>query len=214
MLAHQLPALPPLQAFLDELPLLFGWLDGTAVFEELPPLPGAQDEDAWSPPPTVATWGAGIPLETVRFAAANHLCVELNYDGRWRQVEPYSLRRSSAGRLLLHAERSDGGGHRTYGVDKIAGLRVTTTPFRPRYPIEFSSRGPLHAPAQSRIPAGSGPGRGSSQGRRTAPAHIYRRGQCGREFRRSRRDPKLRAHMDSRGRPCPGRQGIYAGTRY
>lgn len=143
MLGHQLPALPPLKEFLDELPLLFGWLDGTAEFEELPPLPAGGNEDAWSPPPTVATWRAGVPLETVRFAATNHLCVELRYDGSWRRIEPYSLRRSTAGRLLLHAERSDGTGHRTYGVDKITGLRVTTVPFRPRYPIEFSAHGPL-----------------------------------------------------------------------
>ena len=81
MLAHQLPALPPLQSFLDELPLLFGWLEGTAEFEELPPLPTGRDDEDWSPPPTVATWRVGIPLETVRFAATNHLCVELLYQG-------------------------------------------------------------------------------------------------------------------------------------
>jgi hypothetical protein len=137
MLAHQLPALPPLQSFLDELPLLFGWLEGTADFEDLPPLPMGADEEAWSPPPTVATWRAGIPLETVRFAATNHLCVDLLYDGSWRRIEPYSLRRTSAGRLLLHAERRDGTGHRTYGIDKIGGIRTTSTPFRPRHPIEF-----------------------------------------------------------------------------
>ena len=153
MLGHQLPALPPLEGFFDELPLLFAWLEGTAEFEELAPLPGGTDEGDWSPPPTVTTWRTGIPLETVRFAATNHLCVELLYDGSWRRIEPYSLRRSSSGRLLLHAERSDGEGHRTYGVDKIGGLRVTTVPFRPRYPIEFSAHGPLHAPPQSRNPA-------------------------------------------------------------
>ncbi len=142
--AHQLPALPPLQSFLDELPLLFGWLEGSVEFEELSPLPTTADDDDWSPPPTVATWNAGIPLETVRFAATNHLCVDLLYKGTWRRVEPYSLRRSRAGRLLLHAERSDGGGHRTYGVDEINGIRATT-PFRPRYAIEFSARGPLQA---------------------------------------------------------------------
>jgi hypothetical protein len=139
MLGHQLPALPPLQGFLDELPMLFDWLAGTTEFEALPPLPAEAGEQAWSPPPTIATWRAGIPLETVRFAATNHLCVELHYKGRWRVIEPYSLRRSNAGGLLLHAERSDGAGHRTYRVDEITGLRVTTTPFRPRHRIEFSS---------------------------------------------------------------------------
>jgi len=214
MLAHQLPALPPLQGFLDELPVLFSWLDGTVEFEDLPPLPAGAGEEAWSPPPTVATWGAGIPLETVRFAATNHLCVELHYDGRWRLIEPYSLRRSTAGRLLLHAERADGSGHRTYGVDKIAALRVTTIPFRPRHPIEFSAQGPLRAPVQSRSAARSRIRPAPTRGRRAVPVHVYRCIRCGKEFRHSRRDATLRAHKDPYGYPCSGRQATYLGTRY
>jgi predicted nucleotidyltransferase component of viral defense system/DNA-directed RNA polymerase subunit RPC12/RpoP len=213
MLGHQLPALPPLQGFLDELPVLFGWLEGAVEFEDLPLLPTSADEEAWSPPPTVATWGAGVPLETVRFAGANHLCVELHYDGRWRLVEPYSLRRSTAGRLLLHAERADGSGHRTYGVDKIAGLRVTTTPFRPRHPIEFSAHGPLYAPPQSRSSTGLGLRRASAWGSPADPVHLYQCARCGKELRHSRRDATLRAHKDPYGYPCPGRRGIYIGTR-
>ena len=149
MLGHQLPALPPLAPFLEELPILFAWLDGDV--EEAPASPAAyaDDEDeSWSPPPSVSTWGMGVPLETVRFAAANHLLVELAYDGRTRLIEPYSLRRTRAGNLILHAERADGSGHRSYRVERIEGIRATTSPFRPRFPIEFSARGPLHAPAQ------------------------------------------------------------------
>ncbi|MDA8314985.1 MAG: nucleotidyl transferase AbiEii/AbiGii toxin family protein [Actinomycetota bacterium] len=214
MLGHQLPALPPLEGFFDELPLLFAWLEGTAEFEELAPLPGGTDEGDWSPPPTVTTWRTGIPLETVRFAATNHLCVELLDDGSWRRIEPYSLRRSSSGRLLLHAERSDGEGHRTYGVDKIGGLRVTTVPFRPRYPIEFSAHGPLHAPPQSRNPAGWGSGlRRASPRSATGPVHIYQCTRCGKEFRHTKRNATLRAHKDPYGFPCPGRRGIHLGPR-
>jgi hypothetical protein len=101
------------------------------VFEEMSPVPAGRDEDtSWSPPPTVATWRVGVPLESLRFAATNHLLVELDYDGSSRLIEPSALRMSRAGRLLLHAERADGSGHRAYGVDKITGLRVTTTPLR------------------------------------------------------------------------------------
>jgi predicted nucleotidyltransferase component of viral defense system len=215
MLGHQLPALPPLQDFLDELPVLFGWLNGALEFEKLPPLPRGTGEQDWSPPPTVATWGVGIPLETVRFAAANHLCVELIYDDRRRVIEPYSLRRSSAGRLLLHAERADGTGHRTYGVDKIQALHVTTTPFRPRYPIEFSAEGPLYAPPQSRT-ALVRPARPPRRGRtgQATPVHVYQCTRCGREFPHTRRDATLRPHKDPSGWPCPGRHGTYVGMRY
>jgi predicted nucleotidyltransferase component of viral defense system len=214
MLAHQLPALPPLQDFLDDLPVLFGWMEGTVQLDELPPTPADPDDDqSWSPPPTVATWGVGVPLETVRFAATNHLCVDLTYNNTRRLIEPYALRRSSEGRLLLHAERSDGGGHRSYGVDKIQALRVTTTPFRPRLVIEFSSRGPLHAPLRGGTSTHSGPTWAAPRGRRMAPVYLYQCTRCGKEFRHTRRDPKLRAHKDPHGYPCSGRRGSYIGTR-
>jgi predicted nucleotidyltransferase component of viral defense system/DNA-directed RNA polymerase subunit RPC12/RpoP len=213
MLAHQLPALPPLRGFLDEVPVLFGWLHGEVEFEELPPLPHGTDEQDWSPPPTVATWGVGVSLETVRFAAANHLCIDLTYDGKRRLIEPYSLRRSSAGRLLLHAERADGSGYRSYGVDKMRALVVTTTPFRPRHAIEFSAQGPMYAPPQSRTaPVGLVPRRGAVR-RRPTVVHVYRCTRCGKEFRHSRRDATLRAHKDPSGVRCGGRRGYYEGSR-
>jgi hypothetical protein len=214
MLARQLPALPPLEGFLEDLSLLFGWLEGTMEFEDLPPLPASASEKAWSPPPTVATWRVGVPLETARFAATNHLCVDLFYDGSWRRIEPYSLRRSTAGRLLLHAERSDGTGHRTYGVDKIGGIRATTMPFRPRHPIEFSAHGPLYAPQQSRTVRSwtTRPSQTWSRAR-TGPLHIYQCTRCGREFRHSKRNATLRAHKDPYGYPCSSRRGFYIGTR-
>ena len=150
MLGHQLPALPPLDAFLEELPQLFGWLEGTMTI----PVPGAYpldaaEVDSWLPPPTIDTW-RGAPLEVIRFAAANHLLVELGYDGTLRLIEPYSLRRTRAGAILLHALRADGGGHRSYDIRKIASARATTTSFRPRWAIEFSSTGPLAAPLARR----------------------------------------------------------------
>jgi hypothetical protein len=89
LLSHQLPALPLLAPFLEELPTLFAWLDGGIEFEELPPRQYAADEDQdWSPPATVWTWGAGVPLEAVRFAATNHLLVELRYQSSNRLIEP------------------------------------------------------------------------------------------------------------------------------
>jgi len=214
MLSHQLPALPPLAPFLEELPVLFGWLEGTVQFEELPPRQYGPDEDEnWSPPPTVWSWGAGIPLEAVRFAATHHLLVELTYQGSRRLIEPYSLRRSRAGRLLLHAERADNTGHRTYGIDQIQAVRATTTPFRPRKPIEFSARGPLHAPLQSRGIATFGvsrPPRKTS----TSRMHVYRCVVCGREFPHQTRNATLRKHNNATGSPCRGRRGMYVGLRY
>jgi hypothetical protein len=158
--------------------------------------------------------GVGVPLESLRFAATNHLLVDLGYDGQTRLIEPYALRRSSAGRLLLHAERADGTGHRTYGVDKIAGLRVTTTPFRPRFPIEFSARGPLQAPLQSRTAPGWRARVAQPRVRPYGqPQYIYACNVWGREFAHSRRNTALRKHKDPYGYPCRGRSGRYIGRR-
>lgn len=213
MLAHQLPALPPLTPFLEELPLLFAWLDGE-VEEVAAPVRGySQDEDqTWSPPPTVSTWKVGVPLETVRFAAANHLLVELDYQGRTRLIEPYSLRRTRAGSLRLHAERADGSGHRQYRVDEIAGIRATTTPFRPQWPIEFSNKGPLHAPPQFRTLLPSARHTSHSRGS-TGTDYLYKCNRCGRRFAHKTRNSALRPHNDSYGSRCSGRSGHLVGTR-
>ena len=54
------------------------------------------------------------------------LCIELDYrdeDGRRsvRIIEPYSLRRTQAGHIVLHAVRADNQLHRSYRVDRIRG---------------------------------------------------------------------------------------------
>jgi predicted nucleotidyltransferase component of viral defense system len=213
MLGHQLPALPPLAPFLEELPMLFAWLEGAVEETPAPIIAYRGDEDdSWSPPPTISTWRSGVPVETVRFAAANHLLVELDYDGTTRLIEPYSLRRTRAGNLILHAERADGSGHRSYRVEKIAGLRATTTPFRPRFPIEFSARGPLYAPPQYRTLVA--PAARTSRSRRTSrPDYIYACNRCGREFAHTTRNSTLRAHNDPYGSRCSGRSGRFIGTR-
>ena len=152
--------------------------------------------------------------EAVRFAATNHLLVELRYQGRSRLIEPYALRRSRTGRLLLHAERADGTGHRSYGIDAIEGIRVTTTPFRPRTAIEFSARRPLSALPQRRRPASGYHVAPARPGRaRTGPVYVYRCMHCGREFTHTQRSPTLRKHKTPHGTPCPSRHGAYLGMR-
>ncbi len=155
MLRHQLPALPPFADFWKELPQLFSWLEGKAVLHELAPVPtGRGEEPGWKPPATVWVWGQPVPLETIRFAAANHLCVELGYDGSQRNIEPYSLRRTKDGYVLLYAVKTETGELRSYRVDRIESIRVTNLSFNPRYLIEFTSAGLLITPptARGRMP--------------------------------------------------------------
>ena len=142
MLGHQLPELPPFDHFWDELDEVFAWLDGSVA---VPILPRAELASVavtpWTPPRSMVTWRTGAPLELIRFAGANRLLVNLDYmplEGRSgpRQVEPYALRRSKAGDLLLFVV-NDRGQLRSYRVDRIVGASVTRESFQPRHLVEF-----------------------------------------------------------------------------
>ena len=89
----------------------------------------------------IATWRRRVPLELLRYAGANRLMVEVDYRAeRGRQgprtIEPYSLRRTQDGNLVLFVV-NDYGRLRSYRVDRIAGVRPTTFPFTPKFQIEF-----------------------------------------------------------------------------
>ncbi len=144
MLAHQLPVLPPIDGFLDALDGVFSWLGGAEPVH-LEPAPALREQldPAWIAPPTLTSWPGGAPLEQIRFAGANHLLVELAYQGTTRLIEPYALRRSQAGNLLVYAIKVATREVRSYRVDRIQGVRVTRTPFVPLYAIELSMAAPI-----------------------------------------------------------------------
>jgi predicted nucleotidyltransferase component of viral defense system len=144
MLAHQLPILPPFERFWNDLGDLFRWLDGTdAIRTPAAPLyvPGAVIDLAWRPSPMMTSWRTSAPIEIIRFAGANRLKVKLDYraeNGRRgpRMVEPYSLRRTTDGHLLLYVI-NDRGEPRSYRVDRIASADATAESFVPQYLVEF-----------------------------------------------------------------------------
>jgi predicted nucleotidyltransferase component of viral defense system len=236
MLAHQLPELPPFDSFWEELPAVFAWLEREPEIARPPVMgPGRHQIDStWRAPAMAGSWraqGIGAPLEIIRFAAANHLCVELDYqdeDGRrgTRTIEPYSLRRTQAGDLLLYAVRSQDAQDRSYRVDRILGARATQQTFAPRYAVELSATGPIHAPAVVRAaparisspfayarPArprpASGPTRPFGQAR-----YVFQCTYCNKKFEHSRNDSALNPHKTKDGYPCPSRTGYYVTTKY
>ena len=217
MLAPQLPALPPFDTFWEELGPLFRWLRQEEVPTAPPPCPmGSGERPVYLG--RAGTWTAEIgsgSLELIRFAASSHLCVDLDYvdeSGRFgtRVIEPYSLRTTSAGYHVLHAEHADGSGHRAYRVDRIQGARVTNRGFTPRFQIELTASGPIRAPQSV------------EHARRTrradrpkpGPTYIYECRYCGKRFSRSKMDGTLRPHKDKDGWPCSGRTGYLVDTRY
>jgi predicted nucleotidyltransferase component of viral defense system len=146
MLAHQLPELPPVEDFIAALDDVFTWLRGGRV-EPLMSVPVGREqiEPGWVAPPTITRWPDGAPLEQIRFAGANHLLVDLAYQGSRRLIEPYALRRSRAGNLLVYAIKVQTGEVRAYRADRIEGVRITNTSFTPRYAIELSVALPVRA---------------------------------------------------------------------
>ena len=151
MLAHQLPSLPPFESFWGALPSFFAWL---ALRER----PTAPEPYRMAPGEQVIRPAVGnlaalqlrrvAPLERIRFAATNRLCVDLDYttlDGHrsLRRIEPYSLRRTREGNVVLHALRTDTGEHRSYRVDLINDAAITDQDFTPKYAVELSPESPL-----------------------------------------------------------------------
>lgn len=216
MLGHQLPVTPPFEVFWNALADLFAWLEGTFQPTQLSgiqvPQGGAVDA-TWSPPRTVTTWGTTASLESVRFAAANRLCVELGYKGSTRRVEPYSLRRSQAGHLLLYAIRTDSREPRAYRIDRIESVRVTRQVFTPVYRVELDSVS-MHAPPPVSAQPRRAISRASSFGSQLV--HIIECPVCGKQFRRKTRDRNLRKHKTPDGYQCSQSRGrgLFVETRY
>ena len=181
-------------------------------------------DEPWRPPAMAQAWHTETPLEAIRFAAANRLCVDLAYQSSSRLIEPYSLRRTRQGILLLFAVRHETGEDRSYRVDRIQGARVTRDPFIPRYVVELTPSGPISAPPTSRKAAGLGISRPravrnshrrSISGLRSfGPKYVFRCIVCGKQFTHKSYSATLNPHKDTRGYPCPGRAGIYVTTRY
>ena len=234
MLGHQLPELPPFEGFWSELPEVFAWLLEEKVPVELPIMTVAAAgplDSAWRPPTMAMSWrslGASAPLEIIRFAAANRLCVELDYrDERGRRstrtIEPYSLRRSSAGNLLLFAVKAESGESRSYRVDRIAGATATRQSFTPRFVVELTDGGPMEAPSLERQSSGvprhiRSPVTRNKVARSIfsskGPTHVFRCTVCGKTFSRSSYDGSLNPHKGKNGWPCPGRIGTFVKTEY
>ncbi len=223
MLAHQLPALPPLESFWNVLPAFFEWLEGGAA----PVVPAAYVVGSGETVLRSRQLRLHLPmqsqsfLEIIRFAGSNRLCVDLDYQNSTRRIEPYSLRRTADGNVLLHTFSVTRGEHRSYRVDRITGARITNQTFEPRYEVELTPEGPVHLKPVAGRQSGRGTvnrmrPRPSSRQHRTGsgPTYVYECSYCGKRFYHKTRSSTLRPHRDKSGYPCPGRHAVYIDTRY
>lgn len=141
MLGHQLPHLPSFDAFWSQLDDIFAWLDGSWPLPHLPEIQPTEPVTDWRPARHMTSWQQRSPIELIRFAGANRLKVTIDYlamKGRVgpRTVEPYSLRRSQQGNLLVYVV-NDTGQIRSYRAERIRAVSVESESFIPRYRIEF-----------------------------------------------------------------------------
>jgi len=225
MLGHQLPALPPFEQFWKELPGVFDWLHGRLEKVARPAIPvhAAAIDEAWRPPSMVSAWHTSAPLESIRFAAANRLCVELTYQGNSRLIEPYSLRRTRDGHLLLLAVKHKTGEDRSYRVDRIQGARMTEVSFSPRYLVELTPAGPIDALPVTRRSIGVSAyatikrravrRRSIKTSAHYGPKYVFQCSICGKKFTHSSYRAALSPHKNKQGYPCVGRTGIYVTTK-
>lgn len=234
MLGHQLPALPPFDNFWLELKSFFDWLHKGVKPSSPEAYVLARGET------TIRERSLRLPLslsgqvhmEVIRFAAANRLCVDLDYvrlDGKRsiRRIEPYSLRRTSSGDIVLHAFNTDKNEHRSYRIERIKGAHITNQIYIPRYKVELPPQGELRVEpstakntriynssmfnlSQRRL--------SSHKSRRTrsksGPTYIYECSYCGKKFRRKKMNPRLNTHLDKSGYACSGRYGNYVGIHH
>jgi len=176
---------------------------------------GAQIDPAWRPPAMAQSWGIKVPFEIIRFAAANHLCVDLAYKKSRRLIEPYSLCRTKDGNLLLQAIRHDNGEHRAYRIDRIEDALLTEISFVPKYAIELTSSGPISATVTNRASTSLGRRRSFRPSKASyGPKYVIECHICGRRFTHKTGNTKLNKHKDKQGYPCYGRIGYVVEIKY
>jgi len=155
MLGHQLPKLPPFESFWSVMPAFFSWLASGITAAPAPAAPLASNEEVFRPAVGLLRRAGAVgssSLEAIRFAAANRLCVDLHYLGSVRRIEPYSLRRTRAGAILLFGIRTDNGESRSYRLDRVEGATITDEIFRPQFAIELTPGDSLWNPPIARPP--------------------------------------------------------------
>lgn len=146
-LAHQIPLLPPVSAFVDELKEALGWwLEPAAALPVPAPVAGGKGERL-EPRALFSPFGVALRtdsphLANIRFAGRNRTLLRITYHDGERLVEPYSLRTRTTGNLLFYAhQRTKNGqveaGTRAFNVGEIQRTDVTDIPFSPRFKVEL-----------------------------------------------------------------------------
>lgn len=141
MLAHQLPVLPELKSFWEELPLFFDWLHGITNNSQIVE-PLIEDGVVFQPDFSVNANSINTIIERIRFAAANRVCIEIKYHKKNRTVEPLSFRKSKAGKNFLVGYEINSSKIKRYNLLEIERVDITDRAYSERrYPVDIEVRG-------------------------------------------------------------------------
>ena len=155
-LGHQLPILPPVGSFIDELHDALVWwmephlklvslpiIENKTVAEEIP-MPHYISPTSFQSlgfGESIAGQISGV-MNKIQYAARNNLLVKITYHGVQRIVEPYSVRKAKTGNVLLYGFESFRNNVATdkikaFKINEIQNPSVTKQSFTPRYKIEL-----------------------------------------------------------------------------
>jgi predicted nucleotidyltransferase component of viral defense system len=150
MLDHQLQMLPESEVFWDELPSFFDWLHETKPTAEPAELKIYNGESPWVPKIDRSQPAIFGPIQKIQFAAANRICIKLDYHHKTRTIEPISFRQSRTGKILFYGFERESNQSKSFHVEEFGKIELTHLPYQPKYPVEISTVGPISAPPISR----------------------------------------------------------------
>ena len=212
MLAHQIPSLPPIESFWENLKPFFDWLEGQLEVERLVPADIVSGEVFQiNRTDILRTDISG--LNKIQFSAASRVCIFLIYNGKQRTVEPLSFRTSSStGNQLFYGYEREAGHVKAYSISKIQSVEITSIPYTEKYPVEITPTGKISMPPLRRSIGRSSTTNLRSPSRRSASSSRPYKVQCPvcqKAFSRARiADAKLNKHKNQFGTTCSGRKGF------
>jgi len=207
MLAHQLPSLPPIESFWQDLEPFFDWLNGQLIVEQLVPVKNISGDVFQVDRSGYLSDDISI-LNKIQFAAANRVCIKLLFSDKLRTVEPLSFRTNTKnGNRLFHGYEREAEHAKAYSISKIQSVEITNEPYIEKYPVEISPTGSISMPPIRR----SDSNRLSSSvrfGSSSSYPYKVQCPMCQKTFPRKRMsDTKLNKHKNQFGRNCTGRRG-------
>lgn len=150
MLAHQLPALPPLDSFWQDLEPCFAWIEGGLKEQHLVN-PTDMDGEIFYPGRITDAFSIDSVIHKIQFAAANRVCLTITYKDKIRTVEPLSFRQAKDGNRVFYAYEPESNQAKAFSLLKIQDVKITNIPYSERqYPIEINARGHVAMPLTKR----------------------------------------------------------------